>query len=319
MTDKNRVIKIYCDNADKTISDGYICDTAGITAEKLSEIIEMLTNNGLKIEKSAGGSRMASSEIAKIGPEICRETDGGTIMFDETDSTNLQAKKLFADGICGHGSLIAARSQTGGRGRLGRSFYSPSNSGIYMSVILCKNEIGSPITEITSKAAVAVCRAIEELFPAISPQIKWVNDIYVGGKKVCGILAEAVNDADSGKIAAVIVGIGVNMSTEFFPDGISQTAGSLGVDSRYNGLFTAMICDNLIKAASSADIHGVMDEYRAHSLVIGKKICYFGADSVKNYGVAVGIDDGGGLIVDDEKRGRIILSTGEISLRLADR
>ncbi len=319
MTEKNRVIKIYCDNADKTVSDGYICDAAGITPKRLAEIVGMLTRDGLKIEKTAGGSRMTSDEIAKIGPEICRETAGKVIMFDETDSTNLRAKKLFADGVCGHGSLIAARSQTSGRGRLGRSFYSPSDSGIYMSVILCRSELGSPITEITSKAAVAVCRAIEELFPSISPQIKWVNDIYVGGKKVCGILAEAVNDAESGKIAAVIVGIGVNMSTEIFPDGIVETAGSLGVGSRYNGLFAAMICDNLINITSSADSRGVMDEYRAHSLVIGKKICYFGADGVKNYGVAVGIDDGGGLIVDDDRLGRVILSTGEISLRLADR
>ena len=123
-------------------------------------------------------------------------------VFREVDSTNLRLKEAARAGMASAPCLLIADSQTAGRGRLGRTFVSPPGAGLYMS-LLCAPPAGTGSGGVTILAAVAVCRAIEEL-TGLSPKIKWVNDLFLGGKKVCGILAEGLE-------AGVILGIGVNL------------------------------------------------------------------------------------------------------------
>ena len=121
--------------------------------------------------------------------------------YNETDSTNNQAKRLISN--CGSENLlVCAGRQTAGRGRQGKSFYSPENTGIYMSLVIHPDSSLQNAVTATTAAAVAVCRAIESL-TNITPEIKWVNDVYVNGRKICGILTEAVTDFESGTVSSL--------------------------------------------------------------------------------------------------------------------
>ena len=139
-------------------------------------------------------------------------------MLDETDSTNLRLKEEYRAGQLTPPFLLTADSQTTGRGRLGRSFVSPPGTGLYMS-LLSAPPPGADCGLITVLAAVAVCGAIEEM-TALQPKIKWVNDLFLRGKKVCGILAETAGER-------VIVGIGVNLAPAPLPPELEGTVGFL--------------------------------------------------------------------------------------------
>lgn len=166
------------------------------------------------------------------------------ILFEETDSTNIRAKE-FGNRGCVDGTLIIADTQTAGKGRMGRSFSSPPDTGIYMSLLLKPSIDVTHVSSITLLAAMAAAKALEAI-DGLQPSVKWPNDIVIDGKKVVGILTEMSCDAvripktyglaDMEYASApayetnlkyVVVGIGINVNNEFFPDEISDTATSL--------------------------------------------------------------------------------------------
>jgi len=146
-------------------------------------------------------------------------------VYDTLASTNDTAKEL-ARGGCEHGTAVIADSQTAGRGRMGKSFYSPSGGGVYISFIFRAEflKLTEP-TPVTVAAAVVVAGAIRRVC-GCEPEIKWVNDILLHGKKICGILTEGMTGADGG-VEWVILGIGINVTTEDFPAEIKETAGAI--------------------------------------------------------------------------------------------
>ena len=147
------------------------------------------------------------------------------IYLEETDSTNRYAKELAAKGTPA-GTVVIANRQSAGRGRLGRSFFSPEDKGIYMSILLRPKLQPERAAMITSMAAVAVARAIERA-GGVEAQIKWVNDIFLNQKKVCGILTEAGFDAVSGRMDYAVLGIGVNVGVMDFPAELKKIATSV--------------------------------------------------------------------------------------------
>ncbi len=229
------------------------------------------------------------------------------LCFETVDSTNLEAKRQVKSG-CRLPLLIVADSQTAGKGRMGRSFYSPSSTGLYMSYVYEPETAFSDSITVTSAAAVAVVRAIEKLTD-LTPEIKWVNDIYIEGKKVCGILTEAVT-ADK---TAVIIGIGVNITTSGFPIDLRETATSLNADIDRNELIKEIV-DNLVELIKGLPQRTFLPEYKKKSLVLGKEICFL-TNGKAQEGVSVDINQDGGLVVKTED-GLLTLSTGEITLRL---
>jgi BirA family biotin operon repressor/biotin-[acetyl-CoA-carboxylase] ligase len=217
------------------------------------------------------------------------------IYLEKTDSTNLVAKEKAAE--LPHGSAVFAEEQTAGRGRFGRGFYSPPGTGIYMSVIL--RDVPS-LALVTPAAAVAVCRAVRKL-TGKPTQIKWVNDILLGGRKLCGILSEAVNDC-------VIVGIGINFTTDFsaHPELAAVSlfeSGEAPVCTReaLSDCVIKELCD-LVKNMN------FMNEYRELSCLIGEEISYM-HNNEKRFGRVTGIDDMGRLLLGDTA-----LSSGEVML-----
>ena len=238
-----------------------------------------------------------------------------TIYFDTVDSTSSAARRYAIDGIKAP-ALFVADSQSQGRGRLGRSFYSPATTGIYETLLLdVTGDSATSLSLVTSAVAVAVSNAILDI-TTIDCQIKWVNDIYVGGKKACGILAESFF-ADNRQMLAV--GVGVNLGTESFPTELEGIATSLCTD--FSESLRASLCCKI--GANIFDIYdqiksgerSFMDEYRHRSAVLGKQIT-FTQNGVTQSGIATEINDEGHLSVTLDDNSRVLLSSGEITVRL---
>lgn len=233
--------------------------------------------------------------------------DTEIVTLEVADSTNLTAKQL--SDINKHNILVSAQKQLHGVGRQGKTFFSPLG-GLYFSLAVFPRYELPDIIGVTSAAAVAVAETIEEMTD-LKPKIKWVNDIYIGGKKVCGILCQSV--FDGGKFDRIIVGIGINIKPQNFPDEISSTAGSLGVEIDEN-ILTAEIAKKILKFCANLTDKTYLEYYRESSCVIGNEIIFY-ENGAEHFGKAVGIDDNAALIV-EENGTRKKLSSGEITVRI---
>lgn len=250
-----------------------------------------------------------------------------TFYFDVIDSTNTEAKRILR----GESSTVAktpfaiiANSQTAGRGRQGRSFYSPADTGLYMSIALDMESKICDFDMITIKTAVAVYDAIKAV-TGIETNIKWVNDLYYNNRKVCGILAESVMVLPEKQYADtapgqndlkkfVIIGIGVNVSTGIFPDEIRGIAGSLGDfddDNMKKGLISKIIENILAKDESCTSF---LKRYKERSFVLGREVTFY-KNNVLYTGVAFDISGKGELLVRESNGNVHILQSGEISLK----
>jgi BirA family biotin operon repressor/biotin-[acetyl-CoA-carboxylase] ligase len=235
------------------------------------------------------------------------------------ESTNKTAKELALSGV-EHGTIIMADSQTAGKGRYGRSFFSPPGHGIYMSFILRhtpRHWDGIP-TLVTSFAAVSVCEAIEAT-TGKAPQIKWVNDIFLDEKKICGILTEAVTDFESGCVQWIVVGIGVNFTAPGtgYPDEIKNTAGSVFSESKptvTKNRLAAEIVNRILNFENKCDNKTMLSEYKKRLMMLGQKVVVSGSGEPYE-AVAVDIDDIGRLIVRKDNGEILPLASGEISIR----
>ncbi len=238
------------------------------------------------------------------------KTKAEIFYYDTIDSTNSEAKRHIASGLSSS-ALFVAKEQTSGKGRQGKPFFSPAETGLYMSVLVLPNSSFSDAVFLTTATAVAVCRAIEST-TGIKTGIKWVNDIFYHGKKIGGILAEAINNYTSSTVEMAIIGIGINITTADFPKDILNSAGSLNSDVSREKLCAA-IADEVFKIIALLPDRSFMEEYRERSVIIGKNITFCEKQKT-NTGFVTGIDDLGGLIVDTQS-GQVVLRSGEITVR----
>ena len=237
-----------------------------------------------------------------------------TLCLETAVSTNDEAKRLARQGAA-HGTVVLADHQTGGRGRLGRIFSSPSGQGIYCSVILRFDTPPERLLCLTPVAAEAVRRAIGEI-TGLSPQIKWINDLVLDGRKLCGILTELVLDPHG---TAAVVGIGINCGQRRrdFPPELQDTAVSLSMyrPTDREPLICAVLRQLLEGAeAVRTDPAEWMASYRSHCLTIGQDVQLL-RDNTIRYGHADGMDDDGALLVTlaDGTKERVF--SGEASVR----
>ena len=226
--------------------------------------------------------------------------------FDSIDSTNILAKQWAREGAP-HGAAVLADRQTAGRGRLGRSFFSPEG-GLYMSLIV--DSAGIPPGQLTTLAAVAVLRAVSQT-TGQTLHIKWVNDLLLAGRKVCGILTEGIVQGDT--LARSVIGIGLNTGPMRFPEELQDIAGTLHQPGRPvdREMLAARIISGILAGIPHMPAH--MDAYRTHCLTLGQQVC-FQHEGRPRVGVAASIDDDGALWVDTPE-GPLHLVAGEISLR----
>lgn len=303
MSTKNQIFRLLMEHRGESMSGQSIGDTLGISRAAVWKGITALRKDGYPIEAVTNkGYRLAGSEDYLSAEEISAmlDADGPKTdvrVFDSVESTNKTAKEAALSEPDQNMAFLANR-QTAGRGRLGRSFYSPENTGLYMSLLFRPPFDLSHSVLITTAAAVAVARAIEALSPA-RLQIKWVNDIYYNEKKICGILTEAISDFETGHIGYVVLGIGVNCFDAAYPDELNGIAGSLGGGFSRNQLAAEIInqWNRMVPTIQSRDF---LEEYRNRSLVLGKEILVFPAGDKTGDGIlaqALSIDEDGGLMV----------------------
>lgn len=234
--------------------------------------------------------------------------------YDCIDSTNERAKALAAKGSKA-GTVVIAGSQSAGKGRLGRRFVSPAGSGIYMSVIFRPKMKNTDAVKITTFAAVCVCEAVDALF-GTSCMIKWVNDILIDGKKICGILAESGFDGMSGKLDHTVLGIGINLKRTCFPEELRNIAASVEDFSDIRASkeeLVYLILEKLSPLLSGDIPSDNMEKYRSRSILLGKEVYALNAPEL--CGTAEGIDDSGAIIIKDRDGIRHIVSSGEVSIR----
>lgn len=239
-------------------------------------------------------------------------------VLGKTASTNTLLKDYASNGA-EEGFVLIAEEQTSGKGRLGRSFFSPENTGLYLSILLRPSFKAEKALNITTAAAVAVCRALEKA-GADSPKIKWVNDIFVNGKKACGILTEASINGAKGNLDFAVLGIGINVYSpkNDFPDELKEIAGGVFADSREN--LRNELCADIINEFFSMYYCGLekgvhTKEYIERNLVIGKKVTVCRGEERRS-AVVDGITEECHLSVTYENGEKDYLSSGEISLRL---
>lgn len=248
-----------------------------------------------------------SLEMTRRRPELCAWEIRA---FDEIDSTNAEARRIALDGASTP-VLILADSQTAGRGRMGRSFYSPRKTGLYFSILFSSGGLPDRILSMTSAASVAVLRAIRRTM-GIRVGIKWVNDLYLKEKKIAGILAESMLGGEKNHF---ILGIGINLSTVEFPQELEASAGCLDPSARVGReLLLAEIIAELSRFLEHPEDHSWLEDYRRYSTVLGKRVVWTDA-GVSREGRAEEITQDGALVVCTDDGERVTLATGEITLR----
>lgn len=328
MPSKSKIIRILEENRGRPVGGNEIAGILGISRNAVWKAVTELKEEGYDIVSDRGTGYTLKADcdvISKEGVILFLEKNG---FFDKYDadinlykslqSTNTTAKELAAAG-CKDGTVVIALEQTGGRGRMGRSFQSPAKGGIYVSVVLRPGIYAEDCVLVTTAVSVAVMRAIKKC-TGKQTSIKWVNDIYLGDKKVCGILTEAVTDFESGNVECVIPGIGVNFSSDIaslVPESENR-AGSLYEKETppvtRNELLAQIILEtfDLCRKPNPA---AFIEDYREHSMIIGSDIFVI-RGSEKRAARALDVDERGGLIVEYVDSGeKAVISSGEVSIR----
>ena len=255
--------------------------------------------------------------LEKISGCLCDELkDIEVNIFDEVTSTNTLLKEEGNNK--NEWCTFVAFSQTGGKGRLGRTFYSPKNSGVYLSLLLKPElEIERAIL-ITTAAAVAVTRTLK-ILGCENAQIKWVNDIFVNNKKVCGILTESVINSETKKLDFAVLGVGINLvkPQEDFPEDIKEIAGVVFENDRgdLKERFVAEFLNEFYKIYKDLSTASFMNEYREKCFFLGEEITVIQGDS-KRKATAISVDENARLEVEYENGEREFLSSGEISIKI---
>lgn len=229
-------------------------------------------------------------------------------VLEEVDSTNSEMKRRIRSESGMVPDLLIAKTQSAGRGRQGKSFYSPRDCGIYMTFRFSFSE-SQNVVYVTTKTAVAVCNAIRTV-TGLDVKIKWVNDIYLNGKKVCGILCEDILSSSDGD-HNVLIGIGINMIDAVYPQDIPNAA---SLQSNESNALIAEIIDRLDLLLYEEKNKSYMDEYRQLSCVLGKNVEFVRNGNVYR-GTAVSINDHGHLNVISDDGAEHSLNSGEITLR----
>jgi BirA family biotin operon repressor/biotin-[acetyl-CoA-carboxylase] ligase len=318
MTLKNKIISIFEKNKQKTVSGQELADKLSVSRTAVWKAVNALKKEGYPIKASTNNGYIlaANSDILSTeGIRLYLSSENKRFdiyVYKTIDSTNNQAKKMVAEGTAKHGTIITADEQTAGRGRFDRKFFSPAKTGVYMTVVFKPNKNAADTQLITIAAAVSVVRAVKKL-TGIDTDIKWVNDVFLNGKKICGILTEATIDFESQTAESIIVGIGVNIKTEDFPKEMKKTATSLYCDNLNRNVLIAKIVNNLTVLYSDLKNKNLMQEYKRHSVILNKNISYV-INGLKKEGFVTDINEKGNLIVKTSNGKVETLESGEVTI-----
>ena len=301
------------------VSGAELGEQLGVTRAAVSKAVAGLKREGYDIESIPNRGHLLRQEPDRLDRDVIREGLRGhpwaelVELLPTVDSTNTRLKALAAAGAP-QGTVLFAEEQSGGRGRLGRRFLSAPGCGVYLSVLLRPGCRPSELMSLTAQAAVAARRAVAELC-GVEPDIKWVNDLVLKGRKICGILTELSLEAESGLVSYAVVGVGVNCNcpAEAFPPELRDVAGSIlsqtGRSVDRNALAAA-----LVRSLSGLPKLDWLGEYRRACVNLGKEIQILAPGQAARQGVALDVDEQAALLVRTET-GTERIQCGEVSVR----
>lgn len=295
----------------------------GVGRDAERQAVQALRDKGFAVGAVADSGRSPGSADAPTEAELRRFLPGGGPKWDirvypSISSTNTVLKEMAENGAP-EGTILVACEQTAGRGRMGRTFYSPAGAGVYLSLLLRPAFSPSKSLYITTAAAVAVAEAIETV-AGRETKIKWVNDVYIDGRKVCGILTEASFDAESGRLAYAVAGVGINMRPpgEGCPEELRPLMTSVFENGGYDGEKRARIVAEFI--SRFWNFYGRLAEkpflrgYRRRSLLDGEAVDVI-RGGARVPAIALGIDDECRLRVRYGDGREEYLQSGEVSVK----
>ena len=322
MSTKHRILELLEQNRGDSISGERLAGILNVSRNAVWKAVKELEKEGYSIEAVTNkGYRLSDQNdivsIQGIKPFLSPQSKlyaENIKIYKTLESTNKTAKEMAVAGA-EHGTVIIADSQTKGRGRYSRSYFSPSG-GLYMSIILRPEVLNfeNP-TSVTAFAAVAVCEAIESISEK-TPKIKWVNDILIDEKKVCGILTEAVTDFESGSLDWIVLGIGINVyiKTEDFPDDLQTSATSIFPNEKMFGVrnkLSAEIINRILGYDITPREAEIFRKYKNRLAMLGNQVTVI-QNKIEYKAAVIDIDAAGHLVVKNENGEIITVSSGEI-------
>lgn len=323
MSVKDEVLHMLEANKGDYFSGAALAKELNVSRNSIWKAIKSLQNEGYQISAATnkGYCLKSSNDILNkhsIGEYLKYPLD--IHVYQSITSTNTVLKEMAENGAP-EGTVLVANEQTLGRGRLGRKFASPSGTGIYFSILLRPDIPAGESLFLTTSAAVAVARAIESVSDR-KAKIKWVNDVYIDDKKVCGILTEATFNMETANLNYAVVGIGINVC---FPEnGFSKEINEIATaifDNKSDSInkrskLLANVLNNFMDYYNSFDSKSYLEEYKNRSVLIGRKIMVVDKGGNKS-ATAISIDDDCHLLVRFDDGTEKLLSSGEVSIRLS--
>lgn len=331
MGTKEKVLQALLQSFNSSVSGQELAQQCNVTRAAIWKAVSTLREEGCQIEGTTNGGYILTQKPDLFTPQAFIEQFSKDFpeykniyieCFKQIDSTNTYAKKLLSNQTTETNyapGVIVAETQTQGRGRLGRTFVSPYKSGIYISIIYSpKGGITNPAI-ITASSAVAVCRSIKKLF-GITPGIKWINDLFIDKKKVCGILTEGFTNFETGTIDSAIIGIGVNISqnTKDFSPELLSIVGSIQKETSVSRVELASQIAGQVLSILQEDSKSVIQEYKSMSFLIGKEVLVhpvIDQESSDYTAKVIDINSDASLVVSLPDGTRRVLNSGEVSLK----
>lgn len=325
MTVRDKTLAMLEKHRGEFFSGEKLAETLGVSRNAVWKAIKQLETDGypIKAVKSKGYCLEETSDklsLQGVVPFLDKGIDASLIeVYDSIDSTNSRAKELAVSGAK-HGTVIISNEQTKGRGRYGKTFESPKDSGIYMSLILRPEEFSAIDPSLMTAYAAVV---VSDVLGSISGKdigIKWVNDLFFNGKKVCGILTEAVTNLETGRLDWIVVGIGINVTTDVhaFSSDVQTVATAIFDDDNKSVIrneIAASVVNQFFAREKEMTQEEMMQIYRDKSIVIGKQVSVVSGNQ-QFEAIAEDILDNGSLVIKTSDGLTKELRFGEVSVKV---
>ncbi|WP_244596903.1 biotin--[acetyl-CoA-carboxylase] ligase [Paraeggerthella hongkongensis] len=319
MGTKEQLLSLLEDNRDRYVSGEKLARAIGVSRNAIWKAVNALRAEGYDIAAATNKGYALSQENDLLSPQAIErflpsEHPFSLVVRKQVESTNDEARRRALEGAP-EGTVVVAESQTAGKGRRGKEFFSPAETGIYLSIVLRPALQADRAQYLTTAAAVACAQAIEQVAgrPAA---IKWVNDIYCDGKKVAGILTEGAVDMESGCFEHAVLGVGVNVKppAQGFPDAIGDIAGSICSDGEkaVRNRLVAEILGRFWTLYEHLEDRSFYSEYRRRCFLLGEPIVVT-RDGSRTRARAVDLTDDFKLVIELPDKARLELPYGEVS------
>lgn len=322
MTLKDKVFAMLAENMGEFLSGEMLSDVFGVSRNAIWKTINSIKKQGYDIESIKNKGYMLSKHsqlptVFNIKKALKTESEYDIELLDSVTSTNDVLKDYALKGAK-EGKIVIALEQTAGKGRQDRKFFSPKGEGIYLSMLLRPVLPIDTVTLITVLASSAVTEVLQQLY-GVEITIKWVNDLFIGDKKFCGILTEGSINIEEGIFDYIILGIGINLTTptKGYPQDIKDKTTSIFGSECCSGIEKSQIIAKIIEKVfyyyKNIGDKEFMSTYQNKQYLAGKEIEIFHKDTKTDSGIVIGVDNEGRLIVDN---GSIItISSGEARVK----